>query len=626
MLAVGGAVAAVALLLLLLLLLVSVSRPAAWAEVAFLARAWRGRRELLGEAGSSLAQRWGRLARSRPEKVFLRFEGRSFSYGQAERESNRVGQALRGWPGGPAGGGPLQPGQTVALLVGNEPAFVWAWIGLAKLGVRAAFLGTALRRGALLHCLRACGARALLVAHDLFEAVEPILPNLQEMGIAVWALGKGPYPPEVTSLDDLLEEASDEPVPYDLATPRDLSDTCLYIFTSGTTGLPKAARVSHMKCILCLKFYHLVGGTSSDVIYVALPLYHLAGALLGIVGTFGLGATCVLKKKFSARQFWPDCRLYGVTVFQYIGELCRYLVNQPQTPEDRDHSLRMAVGSGLRADVWREFLRRFGDMRIMETYGMTEGSVTFFNFTGTVGAVGRASWLYKRLFPFELLRYDVLQSTPLRDKAGRCQRVETGEPGLLVAPVTPMTPFLGYAGGQELTEAKLLHNVFADGDTYFNTGDLMLQDSNAFIYFWDRTGDTFRWKGENVATTEVGEILGALESLQDVTVYGVTVPGHEGRAGMATVVLRPGREFDGAEVYKHAVELLPPYARPRFLRIQDHLEMTETFKQKKVRLTAEGFDPTRITEPLYFLDEGAKMYVPLTQPVWEGIAAGDIRL
>uniref|UniRef100_A0ACB8G7H1 Uncharacterized protein n=2 Tax=Sphaerodactylus townsendi TaxID=933632 RepID=A0ACB8G7H1_9SAUR len=381
-----------------------------------------------------------------------------------------------------------------------------------------------------------------------------------------------------------------------------------------------------MKCILCLKFYHLVGGTSSDVIYVALPLYHLAGALLGIVGTFGLGATCVLKKKFSARQFWPDCRLYGVTVFQYIGELCRYLVNQPQTPEDRDHSLRMAVGSGLRADVWREFLRRFGDMRIMETYGMTEGSVTFFNFTGTVGAVGRASWLYKRLFPFELLRYDVLQSTPLRDKAGRCQRVETGEPGLLVAPVTPMTPFLGYAGGQELTEAKLLHNVFADGDTYFNTGDLMLQDSNAFIYFWDRTGDTFRWKGENVATTEVGEILGALESLQDVTVYGVTVPGHEGRAGMATVVLRPGREFDGAEVYKHAVELLPPYARPRFLRIQDHLEMTETFKQKKVRLTAEGFDPTRITEPLYFLDEGAKMYVPLTQPVWEGIAAGDIRL
>ncbi|XP_077177333.1 long-chain fatty acid transport protein 3 [Paroedura picta] len=618
----AGLLVLLALLLLLLLLLAALGGGGR-SEAAFALRAWRGRRRALRER-SSLAQRFGRAARGRASRVFLRCEGRSFTYGQAERESNRVAQALRGGAGGV--GGPLEPGQTVALLMGNEPAFVWAWIGLAKLGVLPAFLGTALRRGALLHCLRSCGARALLAAHDLFEAVEPILPDLEEMGVAVWVLGKGPYPAGVTALDNLLEKASDDPVPYDLATPGDLSDTCLYIFTSGTTGLPKAARVSHMKCLLCLEFYHLVGGTSSDVIYVALPLYHLAGALLGIVGTFGLGATCVLKKKFSASQFWPDCRHYGVTVFQYIGELCRYLVNQPQSPRDREHSLRMAVGSGLRADVWREFIRRFGDMQIFETYGMTEGSVTFFNITGAVGAVGRASWLYKRMFPFELLRYDVLQGAPLRDEAGWCQRVKTGEPGLLVAPVTPMTPFLGYAGKRELSEAKLLRNVFADGDVYFNTGDLMLQDTHGFIYFWDRTGDTFRWKGENVATTEVSEILATLESFQHVNVYGVTVPGHEGRAGMATVVLRPGREFNGTEVYAHAAELLPPFARPRFLRIQEHLEMTDTFKQKKVRLAAEGFDPTHITEPLFFLDDGAKTYAPLTQPIWEGIVAGDIRL
>ncbi|XP_015267208.1 PREDICTED: long-chain fatty acid transport protein 3 [Gekko japonicus] len=498
--------------------------------------------------------------------------------------------------------------------------------GLLALALSAAAVGLLLLHRRLWPHVWAELAFLLRSWRDLFEAVEPILPDLEEMSIAVWVLGKGPYPPGVTGLDDLLEKASDEPVPDDLSTPRDLSDTCLYIFTSGTTGLPKAARISHMKCILCLRFYHLVGGTSSDIIYVALPLYHLAGALLGILGTFGLGATCVLKKKFSASQFWPDCRHYGVTVFQYIGELCRYLVKQPQSPQDREHSLRMAVGSGLRADVWREFLRRFGDLRIVETYGMTEGSVSFFNVTGTVGAVGRASWLYKRLFPFELLCYDVLQGIPVRDKAGRCQRVETGEPGLLVAPVTPMTPFQGYAGGRELTEAKLLRNVFADGDSFFNTGDLMLRDSRGFIYFWDRTGDTFRWKGENVATTEVGETLATLESFQDVTVYGVTVPGHEGRAGMATVVLRPGREFNGAEVYVHVTELLPPFARPRFLRIQDHLEMTETFKQKKVRLAAEGFDPTRIAEPIYFLDEAAKVYTPLTLPTWKGIVAGDIRL
>ncbi|KAF7235496.1 Solute carrier family 27 member 3, partial [Varanus komodoensis] len=573
--------------------------------------------------GRGVAQRFGPLARARAERVFVRYEGRSFTYGRAERESNRVANALlRLPPGAP----PPRPGQAVALLVGNEPAFIWAWIGLAKLGAVPALLGTALRRGALLHCLRSCAARAILVADDLFEAVEPILPSLEELGIAVWMMGAGPYPPGVISLQALLEEASEEPVPSHLSTPRTLSDTCLYIFTSGTTGLPKAARISHLKAILCLGFYNLVGARSSDVIYLALPLYHMSGCLLGILGTFGIGATCVLKKKFSASQFWPDCRRHGVTIFQYIGELCRYLVNQSPSPEDREHSLLMAVGSGLRPDVWREFLRRFGDVRIVETYGMTEGNISFFNYTGTVGAVGRASWLYKLFSPFELIRYDPLQGAPLRDGSGRCQRVGPGEPGLLIAPVTPKMPFLGYAGGPELSESKLLRGVFTEGDTYFNTGDLMMQDSQGFVSFWDRIGDTFRWKGENVATMEVSEVLGSLEGLQDVTVYGVTVPGHEGRAGMATMVLQPGWEFDGAQVYTHVAELLPPYSRPRFLRIQDRLELTETFKQKKVRLAAEGFDPTQITDPLFFLDAAAETYVPLTHHIWEGIAAGDIRL
>ncbi|XP_053224666.1 long-chain fatty acid transport protein 3 [Podarcis raffonei] len=619
------ALAAAGLLGLLLAVLPGRLRPLALADLAFLVRAWRCRRRLLhGKAGAlSLAQRFGRLCRARPQRVFLRFEERSFTYGQAERQSNRVANALLRLPDGQP---PLLPGQTVALLVGNEPTFIWAWIGLAKLGVVPAFLGTALRRGALLHCVRTCGARAVLVAHELFEAVEPILPSLEEMGVAVWVLGKGPYPPHVTGLQDLLEKASEEPVPFELSTPDSLSDTCLYIFTSGTTGLPKAARISHLKSIMCLGFYQLVGASRSDVIYVALPLYHMAGSLLGVIGTLGLGATCVLKKKFSASQFWPDCRRHRVTIFQYIGELCRYLVNQPQSPSDREHTLRMAVGSGLRPDVWREFLRRFGNLTIVETYGMTEGSVSLFNYTGAVGAVGRASWLYKKFVPFELVRYDVLRGAPFRDKAGRCQRVKRGEPGLLISPVTPQTPFQGYAGGRELSESKLLHGVFSNRDTYFNTGDLMVRDKRGFVSFWDRTGDTFRWKGENVATTEVGEILGSLDSLLEVTVYGVTVPGHEGRAGMATVVLKPGQEFDGAQVYTHVVELLPPFARPRFLRIQEHLELTDTFKQKKVRLADEGFNPTLISDPLFFLDDAAKSYVPLTHSVWEGIAAGHVRL
>nr|XP_020666468.1 long-chain fatty acid transport protein 3 [Pogona vitticeps] len=601
--------------------------PHAWADAAFLLRAWRCSRRLLRGDPRSLAQRFGPLARAQPPgKLFLRYGERSFTYAQAEQESNRVARALQAvWRRrGPEES--LPKGLVVALLVGNQPAFVWAWIGLAKLGAVTAFLGTGLRRGALLHCLRACEARALLVEDDLFEAVLPILPSLEEAGVAVWVLGPGNYPPGVTSLDSLLDDASDQPVPSELSAPENWNDTCLYIFTSGTTGLPKAARISHLKAVLCLGFYDLVGASSSDVIYVALPLYHMAGGLLGVMGAFGIGATCVVKKKFSASQFWPDCRRYGVTVFQYIGELCRYLVNQPQSPQDREHSMRMAVGSGLRPNVWREFRRRFGEVRVVETYGMTEGSVTFFNYTGTVGAVGRSSWLYKIFSPFEVIRYDVPQGAPIRDENGRCLRVAPGEPGLLIGPVTPQKPFLGYAGGQELSEAKLLHSVFSEGDTYFNSGDLMVLDGRGFISFWDRIGDTFRWKGENVATTEVSEILGALESLQEVTVYGVTVPGYEGRAGMATVVLQPGHEFNGAELYTHVTELLPPYARPRFLRIQERLEVTETFKQKKVRLATEGFDPARISDPLFFLDEAAKTYVPLSLGIWEGIVSGGIRL
>ncbi|OWK51980.1 Long-chain fatty acid transport protein 3 [Lonchura striata] len=427
-----------------------------------------------------------------------------------------------------------------------------------------------------------------------------------------------------------------------------MNDTCLYIFTSGTTGLPKAARVSHLKSIMCLGFYELVGASSRDVVYLALPLYHMAGSLLGIVGCLGIGATCVLKEKFSASHFWDECRAEGVTVFQYIGELCRYLVNQPQVragggaggdpgvapeltvapqrPGERQHGLRLAVGSGLRPDVWRSFQRRFGPVRIVETYGMSEGNVSLFNYTGTPGAVGRCSFIYKLFSPFEVVRYDVAAGAPERDEAGRCIRARTGETGLLIAPVTRRTPFLGYAGSRELSEQKLLRGVFAEGDEFFNTGDLVEQDEQQFVRFRDRTGDTFRWKGENVATTEVAEALLAHESLQEATVYGVTVPGHEGRAGMAALVLRPGRSLDGPGLYRHLEQRLPPYARPRFLRLQERLDVTETFKQRKVRLARDGCDPARVPVPLLLLDEAARAFVPLDRERWRRLRDGRLRL
>ncbi|KAM9625250.1 long-chain fatty acid transport protein 3, partial [Morphnus guianensis] len=298
----------------------------------------------------------------------------------------------------------------------------------------------------------------------------------------------------------------------------------------------------------------------------------------------------------------------------------------PQRPGEREHGLRLAVGSGLRPDVWRSFLKRFGAIRIVETYGMTEGNVTLFNYTATPGAVGRSSFIYKLFSPFEIVRYDVMEGAPVRDAAGRCIRVGTGETGLLIAPVTPRTPFLGYAGSRELSEQKLLRGVFAEGDTYFSTGDLMEQDAAQFVHFRDRTGDTYRWKGENVATTEVAEALVAHESLQEATVYGVTVPGHEGRTGMAALVLRPGCQLDGPALYRHVEQLLPPYAWPRFLRLQERLAMTETFKQQKVRLAQEGFNPAHVSDPLFLLDETTKAYVPLGPTLWEGVLDGRLRI
>ncbi|KAE8588968.1 hypothetical protein XENTR_v10022840 [Xenopus tropicalis] len=420
--------------------------------------------------------------RTHPEQIFLRYRDQTITYRQLRDRSLRVAGALAG----------LAPGDTVALLLGNEPRFLAAWFGLAQLGVVSAFLNTNVRKGALRHCLGASGSRGLITSPELFEAVEEILPELREMGVKVWVMGGGDFPEDVINLQQLMDETSGEAPPQAPIAPM---DTAIYIFTSGTTGLPKAARISNLKTLTCCVFYHLCEAGSDDIIYMSLPLYHMSGALLGIGGCIGIGASLVLKEKFSASQFWGDCRKHNVTVFQYIGELCRYLTNQPPSENETRHRVRLAAGSGLRPDVWRDFSRRFGNIRIFETYGMTEFNISFFNYTGTPGAVGRGSFLYKSFCPFELIRFDTETGEAVRDGAGRCLRVATGEPGLLISPITPTSPFLGYVGSRELSERKLLRGVFKSGDCFFNTGDLMVQDRLGFVYFRDRTGDTFRARG-----------------------------------------------------------------------------------------------------------------------------------
>nr|XP_009929825.1 PREDICTED: very long-chain acyl-CoA synthetase-like [Opisthocomus hoazin] len=471
-------------------------------------------------------------------------------------------------------------------------------------------------RGALMKMLGLDGDIGL---DELQAAVEEVLPALQHDGIRVFYLSSTSPTPGVEALLPAIEEASDEPLPAHHRAGITHESKALYIYTSGTTGLPKAAVITEMKLMMVANLGRLCGLRSDDVIYTTLPLYHSAGLMIGVGGCFEVGATCVLRAKFSASQFWDDCRRYNVSVIQYVGELMRYLCNTPKRADDREHGVRMALGNGLRAEVWEKFLQRFGPVSICEFYGATEGNAGFINYTGKIGAVGRANVFLRSFAHFELIKYNVEEDQAVRDERGLCIRVRPGETGLLVVKITKNTPFHGYAGDFQKTERKILRNVLVKGDMFFNSGDLLMIDEERFIYFQDRVGDTFRWKGENVATTEVEATLAMVNFIQEVNVYGVSVPGCEGRCGMAAICLKAGASFEGENFYTFTRDTLPSYAAPRFIRIQNALETTGTFKQCKGNLVKEGFDPNVIKDPLFFRDDKKSSYVPLNPDIYAAI-------
>ncbi|XP_060025074.1 long-chain fatty acid transport protein 2 isoform X2 [Lagenorhynchus albirostris] len=555
---------------LLLPLLVNLCSPYFFQDVSYFLRLARMARQVRSYGQRrpvrTILHAFLERAHQSPHKPFLIFRDQTLSYVQVDRRSNQVARALRDRLG-------LRQGECVAIFLGNEPAYVWLWLGLAKLGCAMACLNCNIRGKSLLHCFQCCGAKVLLASPELQEAVEEVLPSLKKDGVAIYYVSRSSNTDGVDSFLDKVDEMSTESIPESWRSEVTFSTPALYIYTSGTTG-----------------------------------------------------ATVVLRSKFSASQFWDDCRKYNVTVIQYIGELLRYLCNSPQKPNDRDHKVRMALGNGLRGDVWREFIKRFGDIHIYEFYASTEGNIGFMNYTRKVGAVGRVNYLLRKVITYELIKYDVEKDEPVRDGNGYCIKVPKGEVGLLVCRITQLTPFSGYAGGKSQTEKKKLRDVFKKGDLYFNSGDLLMMDHENFIYFHDRVGDTFRWKGENVATTEVADIVGLVDFVQEVNVYGVSVPGHEGRIGMASIKMKEDHEFDGRKLFKHVADYLPNYARPRFLRIQDTIEITGTFKHRKVTLMEEGFNPAVIKDALYFLDDKAEMYVPMTKHIYNAINDKTLKL
>ncbi|XP_068578647.1 long-chain fatty acid transport protein 2-like [Cebidichthys violaceus] len=562
-----------------------------------------------------LLDRFLDLVKAQPLKPFVLFKDEAFTYRDADELSNKAARVL-------LQSGVIQKGDTVALFLRNDPMFLWLWLGLSKIGCSAAFLNYNIRSKSLLHCFKCSGAKTLVAAEELQDAVEEVLPSLLDEQVAVFILADRCKTADVESFKHKMSQASSEPLSKDL---RSQSNPSVYIYTSGTTGFPKAALIPPAKLLSISCLYSQAGMKSDDVVYVNLPLYHTSG-FMAFAAAIDRGTTVALSNKFSTSQFWDDCRKHNVTVIQYIGETMRYLCNTPKKLDDQRHKVRLAIGNGIRADVWRDFISRFGNVKIVEFYGATEANWSVLNYSGKIGAIGRDTFIHKRFFPYAVIKFDVDEGLPVRDSSGLCIEAAKGETGLLVSKIAARSPFLGYVRDLQQTEKKRLHDVLKKGDLYFNSGDLLRIDEDNFIYFQDRVGDTFRWKGENVATNEVNDIITLADCIKEANVYGVEVAGQEGRAGMAAVILNEGQRFDSAGVFKHVENFLPSYARPRFMRIQSSMDITGTFKLLKGKLVEEGFNPNQMTDPLYFLDEKDKNYVPLTVDMFNSITSGKIKI
>jgi fatty-acyl-CoA synthase len=552
-------------------------------------------------------------AASDPERTALVFEDRELGYRELDRAANRVARWARTQG--------LGPGDVVALLMENRPEYVVHWLGLAKIGVTTALINTHLTGRPLAHSLGVAGAKHLVLGAELAERWAGAREQMEAPPQA-WASGGAV--PGAEDLDAVVAERSPVPLGATARAGVRARDDLFYIYTSGTTGLPKAARFSHYRFLTTGRGAAAMTRLGPrDRMYVPLPLYHTAGGVMALGAALLSGAPAVLTRRFSASRFWEDCVRYDVTVFQYIGELCRYLLHAPHHPDERRHRVRLCVGNGLRPEIWQAFQERFGIPDIVEFYGATEGNVVFLNVDNRVGSVGRMPGLLRRAVGIHLVRFDVEAQEVVRGPDGFCIECGPGEAGEAIGRISAATRFEGYTS-EEATERKILRDVFREGDAYFRTGDLLRRDEDDYFYFVDRIGDTFRWKGENVATSEVAEALSTVAGVEEANVYGVEVPGTDGRAGMAALVT--GEGFDPDALARALARQLPAYARPVFLRIRPELEVTGTFKHRKVDLAREGFDPARVADPLWFLDPEAGTYVPLEAAVHERIVSGAVRL
>ncbi len=569
--------------------------------------------ELGPDRAETLADDLEKVVDQHTRNVAIRFEDDVVTYGELDARANRVAN----W----ALAEGLTSGDAVALFMENRPDYIAIWYGLQKIGVVVGLINHNLTENALAHCIDVAAAKLIVTGSEQDDALRGAHGQIN-VTAPVWTLG-GAYGADLSAA--LERHPAQRPDRAHRAHLRG-RDLALYVYTSGTTGLPKAARLTHTRLAGMMRSFIAPCRISArDRVYVSLPLYHSTGGVCGVGVALLTGASLVLRRKFSASQFWQDCVDHQVTVIVYIGELCRYLVNQPLDPKETAHRVRVGFGNGLRPDIWQDFVTRFQIPRLVEFYGSTEGNVSFMNVDGKVGAVGRIPAYLKHVFAHvAFVRFDTVEQLPVRGEDGFCIRAAIGEAGEVLGRLgdDARTRFEGY-NDAAATQKKILRDVFEPGDMWFRTGDLMKRDADGYVYFIDRIGDTFRWKGENVSTNEVSEVLSQAPGIATANVYGVPIPGADGKAGMAAITTKG--EVDFATLYGWLAGRLPKYAIPLFIRVQREAETTGTFKYRKVDLVAEGFDVEEISDPIWYYDPAKGEYVGLSSEAHADLRAGAVR-
>jgi citronellyl-CoA synthetase len=570
----------------------------------------------LGDMASDKAISIGRYleqnAKDFPDSNALLFEDVSYTHKEFNEQINRYAHYLLSQG--------VKKGDVVVAFLDNRPEILFLIGGVAKIGAIVSLINSHHRGPVLMHSINTARDRIFIIGEELIDPFEEVKEDLQlgpDTGLYFLKdRGQAAAPEGWLDWDTEIKDAdSSNPT---ITTEILSEDPFAYLFTSGTTGMPKAAITVHGRWITPMKVFGRVMFNLSpkDTVYIPLPFYHGTAMYVGWPSAAAGGAAVAMRRKFSKSNFWKDVEKFNATAFIYIGELCRYLMQQPESPDDAKNTIKKIIGNGLRVDIWKAFKARFDIAEIYEFYGSSEGNIAFTNMLNLDCTVG---WCP---IPHAIVKYDIDQDTPILDADGFMQKVEKGEAGLLIGHITEEAPFVGYTD-ENATESKILRDVFEKGDAWFDTGDLMRDIGFKHAQFVDRLGDTFRWKGENVSTTEVEAVINSFDQVSGSSVFGAAIPGADGRAGMAAIVSdRKIEKFDLQGLAAVIQKGLPAYAWPIFIRFKSELEVTHTFKLKKSVLKKEAFSLPEIEDPLFVRLPGETEYTPVTETVYKKIMDG----